>query len=415
MKMYDCIVVGGGFAGTAAALASARSGKKTLLLEQYNCLGGAACYDLVNPFMNFSTVVSENGEEHKLQLSAGIFNEILENLKRRNAMRASAFNEEELKLILNRMCEKSGVDVVFHAVVTDVQRSGNVLRSVSFSSFGKTYTASASMFIDASGDANLAEMAGCPYRLGREDSQCQPMTLCFRIIGIECDSIDRVHHDCNEVYLKAKESGKIKNPRENVLLFITTDKNAYHFNTTRVIRRNPTDPFDVTRAEFEAREQVFELFDLFREKIPYFANATLFSTGLQIGARESRMIDGEYVLNAEDIMSFTRFSDGIAACNYDIDIHSPDGAGTSHWYFPKGEYYTIPYRCLIPKGIKNLLVAGRCISVTHEAQASCRIMPVVCCIGEAAGTAAAMAVDDVRAVDTAELRKKLKANGAFVG
>ena len=147
-------------------------------------------------------------------------------------------------------------------------------------------------------------------------------------------------------------------------------------------------------------------------------NSFLMMTAPQIGVRESRMIVGEYVLKEADLRAFTKFDDGIAACNYDIDIHNPEGTGTSHYYFPEGEYYTIPYRSLIPKECSNMLVAGRCISSDHGAQASYRIMPVVCCIGEAAGTAIALASTDradVRYIDVRKLQDRLRSNGAFLG
>ena len=143
----------------------------------------------------------------------------------------------------------------------------------------------------------------------------------------------------------------------------------------------------------------------------------LISSGLRIGARESRMIDGLYTLTRDDITSFTKFPDGIAACNYDIDIHSPDGTGTSHWYFPDGCWYTVPYRCLVPKRSRNLLAAGRCVSCDHDAQASLRIMPVCCTLGEAAGTAAAICLregTDAAGVDTGLLRRELKDAGCVV-
>ena len=132
---------------------------------------------------------------------------------------------------------------------------------------------------------------------------------------------------------------------------------------------------------------------------------------MEIGVRESRMIEGEYVLTQEDLMACTKFEDGVVCCNYDIDIHNPEGSGTSHYFFEDGEYYTIPYRCLIPRGSRNLLVAGRCISSTHEAQASYRIMPVCCCLGEAAGIAAARCGKenaDVPDIDMRGYREELK-------
>ena len=141
-------------------------------------------------------------------------------------------------------------------------------------------------------------------------------------------------------------------------------------------------------------------------------------TAAEIGVRESRMIVGDYVLTERDCRACTKFEDAIAACNYDIDIHNPEGSGTSHYYFPEGEYYTIPYRSLIPKTVNNMLVAGRCISSDHGAQASYRIMPTVCCIGEAAGCAIALAVKDnisVRDINVKKLQDLLTKNGAFIG
>ena len=147
-------------------------------------------------------------------------------------------------------------------------------------------------------------------------------------------------------------------------------------------------------------------------------NSFLMMTASEIGVRESRMIVGDYVLTEQDCRAFKKFEDGIAACNYEIDIHNPEGTGTSHYFFPEGEYYTIPYRSLIPQKASNLLVAGRCISSDHGAQASYRIMPTVCCIGEAAGCAAGIAIADrvsVREVDVSKLQARLKSNGAFIG
>jgi hypothetical protein len=184
-----------------------------------------------------------------------------------------------------------------------------------------------------------------------------------------------------------------------------------------VVKKNPTDPADVTEAELLARRQVYEIYEFMKKHADGLENSFLMMTAAEIGVRESRMIVGDYVLTESDCRAFTKFEDGIAACNYDIDIHNPEGSGTSHYYFPEGEFYTIPYRSLIPTGVTNMLVAGRCISSDHGAQASYRIMPTVCCIGEAAGSAMALAIKDsipVREVNTDTLRANLKANGAFI-
>ena len=419
---YDVVVVGGGFAGVGAAIAAAREGKKVRLIEKYNALGGAAVYDLVNPFMRYWAWKDDTRKE-KIMLSAGIFAEIVDKIDEMGGFRdpgRTHFNDEYLKVILNRMALEAGVDLLYQTSVVGVKMNGKKIEAVTVSNVSGTYDICAEQFIDATGDANLAYLAGFPYKVGREsDGLCQPMTLCFRVANVDLTGTDyvSVKKEMNELYTALKEEGKISNPREDILMFRTTVDDIMHFNTTRVVKHDPTNAEDVTKAEIIAREQIFELYDILRDRIPAFKNSVLISSGIQIGVRESRMIVGEHTLNKDEMLAYTKFEDGIAACNYDIDIHSPDGAGTSHFYFPAGTYYTIPYGCLVPVESENLLVAGRCISTTHEAQASIRIMPTVCTIGEAAGVAAAIACEDkvgVKQVDVKKLRDTLHNKGAIV-
>ena len=330
----------------------------------------------------------------------------------------SVFNEEILKYVLNRMALESGVELLFQAYITGAERKGARIEAVHVSGVSGPKVFTAACFVDATGDANLAYLAGCPFRKGREsDGLCQPMTLCFRLGNIKTKSRADLIGRVNKLYKQFRAEGKIKNPREDVLVFNTVCDDIYHFNTARVIKRDPTDMFDVTQAEIEAREQIFEMVSFLRENFEEFSESVLLSTGMQIGVRESRMIDGEYTLTQDDLLACARFEDSIAVCNYDIDIHNPDGSGTSHYFFPVGSYYSIPYRCLVPKGTENLWVAGRCISVTHEAQASVRIMPTCCNLGEAAGTAAALAAADgvdSGSLDIRRLQARLRAKGAKI-
>ncbi len=280
-------------------------------------------------------------------------------------------------------------------------------------------TLKADYFIDATGDALLTHLADCPTTLGREgDHLCQPMTLCFRLGNVDVKKFFASKERLDKAHAAALAAGELTNPRENILVFKMPVDNVLHFNTTRVVKHDPTNPLEVSRAELIARDQVFEIYAFMKAHADGLEDSFLMSTAAEIGVRESRMIAGEYLLRESDCRAFTKFEDGIAACNYDIDIHNPEGTGTSHYYFPEGEYYTIPYRSLIPLSSSNLLVAGRCISCDHGAQASLRIMPTVCCIGEAAGTAIALAVRDgvsPREVKSDELRRTLTQNGAFVG
>lgn len=418
MKKYDLIVAGGGFSGFAAAYSAAREGLSVLLIEKTNALGGASNVNLVMPFMPYRTRVSEGSDEFYM-LSRGVLENIVGRMNELGFMNGIyGFNEEGFKIVLNRMAAEVNVELLFGATVTGASRSGGRIENVTVYARGKKLTLEADYFIDATGDANLIALSGFPFRVGREkDSLCQPMTLCFRLAGVDTENFWKEKVKINERYKALKAEGKLRNPREDILVFRTLVPGTLHFNTTRIVKRDPTDPFEVTKAEIEAREQVMETVNFLKENSESCKGAVLLSTAAEIGTRESRMIDGEYLLTGSEIKGCPRFEDSIAVCNYDIDIHNPEGSGTSHYYFPDGKYYEIPYRVLIPRGSENLLVAGRSVSVDHEAQASIRIMPTVCCLGEAAGTAVAVAKKhgtDVRNVDISELQRRLIENGAVI-
>jgi hypothetical protein len=240
------------------------------------------------------------------------------------------------------------------------------------------------------------------------------MTLCFRVGGIDKEKFMPNRDKMQALYKEWQAAGRIHNPRENVLTFRNYNAGVIHFNTTRVIRKSPTDPFAITEAEIEAREQVFEMMTFLRTAVVGCEHARLLSTAMHIGIRESRRVIGDYVLKLEDLTSLARFEDAIATSNYAIDIHNPNGSGTTWQEFEDGEWYEIPYRSLLPKGFENLLVAGRCISSTHEAQSSYRIMPYCAELGHAAGCAVALAKKSgktVRSVDVKALQSILRSEG----
>ena len=415
MKKYDVAVVGGGFAGTAAAIAAARSGAKVLLAEKGNSLGGAAVNCLVMPFMRYWTEI----DGKRVDLSAGIFSEINQKLKEAGAINGKDFLEEGLKFVLNDMVEKENIDILYHAYLFRVNSEKGNISSFTLATVGGEVEICADYYIDATGDAQLAFLSGCETTLGREsDHLCQPMTLCFRVGNADVDRFWSTRDKLNEKYKAALANGEFINPREDVLVFRTPIKNVLHFNTTRVVKKNPTNAFDLTEAEIIARKQVREIYDFMKKNAEGLENSFLMMTAPEIGVRESRKLVGEYVLTEQECRDCVKFEDAVVACNYDIDIHNPEGSGTSHHYFAPGTYYTIPYRCLQTKEYGNLLVAGRCISSDHGAQASYRIMPTVCCIGEAAGTAVGIAVKEnkgVKEISVKKLRDTLKANGAFIG
>lgn len=416
---YDLVVAGGGLSGVAAAVAASREGLRVLLVEKSGCLGGAISNNLVYPFMPYWTKQKAGDIVSKKYLSAGLFKEMKERHDRYvDDCKDHEFNSEYFKIVLDDMTAEAGVDVLFHSVIFGVTTEKRKISSVDITSKAQKITVEADFFIDATGDGELFCLAGCDFQLGREsDSLCQPMTTCFRMSGVDLDLFTEERPRLQELYKEKQARGEITNPRENILVFFGVGEDVLHFNTTRVVMLDPTNPFDVSKAEVTARKQIHELICFLKENSGAFNESALISVAVNIGVRESRKLKGVHILTGDELISCTRFEDSIALGNYDIDIHSPTGTGTSHRYFSDGEYYTIPYRSLLPKEYDNLLVAGRCISATHEAQASVRIMPICCCMGEAAGTAVSVVYNankNVHTIDIGLLRKKLEENGAVL-
>ena len=422
MKNYDLIVVGGGLSGVAAAISAAREGLCVLLIEKNSNLGGAASNCLINPFMKYLLKKQDDkGNTYYEQLNCGIFAVIVEKLRNLNALNESdlyavAFNNEYMKKVLEDLCEEFSVDLLYNTVLTGAEVSDGTVNSVTVYNKNGFFRLEADYFIDCTGDGDLCVAAGAKYRLGRdEDNLCQPMTLCFWISNVDMELFKKDRPKINEKYKEWQSEGKIKNPRENVLIFRHIAPGILHFNTTRIINLNPVDAWDLTRAQREARKQVFEMYDFLKENFESFRHSVLLLSAPEIGIRESRLIDGDYVYCLEDILSYRKFDDSVACGCYEVDIHNPSGTGTHLIYLKSDDYYTIPLRSLCPRGIKNLLVAGRCISSTHEAQSAYRIMPIVCNIGEGAGIAAALAYKrktEPRFVDIGELHELMNKYGA---
>jgi len=424
---YDVLVCGGGPSGIGAAVAAARNGADTLLVERYGFLGGMATAGLVNPFMPYFA-----GDE---QIIEGVFQEIIDRLAAKGGCggqeRCRAFDPEILKIVADEICLESGVKLLLHAFLSGARlggrgssRAGSAgaspsrLDSVQVTCKPREREIKARVYVDATGDADLAHLAGVPCEKGRgSDGLTQPMTLNFRIGGVELDRIPS-REEVTKLYLAARDEGRIDCPRNDMLYFTTTRDGEVHFNTTRVIHSDGTSAEDLTRAEIESRRQVAQIAGFLRQDVAGFERAYVQMTGTQIGVRETRRIVGEYVLTADDVLGARKFEDCIARGSYPVDIHDPDGGGTVLKHLQPGESYDIPYRCLVPLAVDNLLVAGRPISSTHEAHSSLRVMPIACAVGQAAGTAAALCVRDnvtPRALDTGLLQRTLVAQGANLG
>ncbi len=410
----DVVVVGGGPGGLCAAVSAAEEGARVALVERYGFLGGMATAGLVNPFMSYHA-----GEE---QINAGLFQRLIERLQdlggwTERPKARQAFDPRIMRFACDSMVAEAGVSLLLHCFLVDaVARDGEVLGGIIASKSG-LQTVKGRIFIDGSGDGDLAARAGAAYEKGRpEDGHSQPMTLCFRMVGVDEEAMPS-RDEINALYDAAKAAGEIDNPRENVLWFYTPRKGEIHFNTTRVVMHDATDALELTEAELIARRQVRQTVRFLQAKVAGFADAYVSEIAPQIGVRESRRIVGDYCLTEEDVLSARKFEDGIARGAYSIDIHNPAGTGTVIKRVPPGDAYDIPYRCLCPVGFSNLLVAGRPISSDHAAHSSHRVMPIAACNGEAAGVAAALCLSedcDIRGVDTARLRDMLKARGASI-
>lgn len=446
VQACDVLVIGGGNAGCAAAIAAARAGARVRLVERYGFLGGTATAAMVAPWMTYHAGTANASE----RVVGGLAQEIVERLVRVGASPGhvmdssdyvatiTPFDPEYHKWLLVEMCEEAGVAVLLHAVFLEPAMEDRRIAGAVFHTVGGRREIRAAVVIDATADAHVAAAAGVPWEIGNRDGLVQPMTMMFRLSHVDLDrtaaylrehpeeirtslqpreiTADRLTAVAGfwRAWREARAAGEVSIPREIVSFFRTPYSDEVVVNMTRATGLNPLDPDDLTRGEIETRRQVMELVRFFQTRLPGFERARLAATATQVGVRESRRILGEYRLTADDVLEARRFPDAIARSSYPIDIHNPKGEGTTTVRLPRGATYEIPYRCLVPLDIEGLLVAGRSISVTHDALASTRLTPTIMTIGQAAGTAAAMAARDgvlPRRVDTDALRASLVAQG----
>ena len=411
---YDVIVVGGGPGGIGAAVGCARAGADVLLVERYGFLGGGATAMMVNPLMPFSA-----GDR---QIIHGVLQDMIDRMtemKSYGSGRATrSFDTEAFKIAAEQLCLESGVDILFHSFLADVENKGNAVESIGIATKDGIKRLRARIYVDSTGDGDLAYLAGARIEKGRsQDGLAQPMTLCFRMAGVDMDRMES-RDKMTEEYVKAKAEGRIRCPREDILYFYVPQPGVVHFNQTRVIKHDAVDPESLTLAEIEARRQAWEISRWLVETIPGFEESYLQMSAPQIGVRESRRVIGEYLLTDEDLFSTRKFDDVIGCGSYPVDIHNPDGEGTVIKHIKKGEWYDIPYRSLVPLDLTNLIIGGRCISSTHEAHSAIRVMPIVFAIGQAAGVAAAQcskASVMPKDLDVPMLQKELMRQGATLG
>ena len=443
MKEFDVLVAGAGASGMCAAIAAAREGQRVLLLEKSGILGGTNTQSLVCPLMGFHA--------EGIQVVRGIAQEIVDRLEKAGGTLGhipdplgvtatiTPIEPELLKQVYFDMVrQEPNITLLLHTFITGVSRDKNRIQSVSAVHKGGSSSFSARVVIDATGDGDLAWAAGVKCAQGRaSDGFAQPMTLVMKIGGVDLKKVRSAMKAHPEQFIlrkdaldipytavsgyfdavaRARQRGDLTLPRDRVLFFQGIREGEVVVNMSRVVKRRGTDAAELSLAEAEGRAQADEILAFLKKDIDGFRGAYLVETGSAIGVRESRHIEGKYTLTDRDILNGEQFEDAVAMCGFPIDIHDPLGKEL-HWTkTDTAGCYDVPYRVMLPEGIENLLVTGRCVSATHEAAASVRITPTAMALGEAAGIAAAMAADgNAAGVDTAALREKIKEKGGVPG
>lgn len=459
----DITVVGGGLAGASAAIAAAREGKKVLLIESSGCLGGMATNGHVSPL---DATRDRNGHPF-----GGIGREIIEEMRKAQVQYGYAestdkrFGPHLLKWVLLRLAVESGVNMLFHATLLDATVENDEIRYILVSTKSGIQAVKSKVFIDATGDADLVARSGEEFILGTESNAdeilkstgynqmhyetpdkkldnyenkkvtcaVQPCSIMFTMCDVDMSKDPLQWNNkllkfgdlpvTKEEFQKLPYAGTtgfeengdlIPLPQGRILFFRTGRPNEVQVNMSRIVGVNVTDAVELSDAEVKAQLQVMYLVDFLKRFVPGFENSRLLESGNTLGIREARRLVGKYVLRGTDAIYCVRFDDDVACGSYMIDIHDPFGKRKAIGGDLQGSCYGIPYRSLVPKTIKNLLVCGRCISSDHVAHASTRIQGTCCMTGQAAGTAATISVSSGKAVgdiDVKALIALLETNG----
>jgi len=441
-KKYDVIVAGGGPSGVVAAIAAARLNVRVLLIERYGFLGGNATIGL--PLLGFHDASGK-------QIIKGIAQEFVDRLidiggspghvpvNAGHMATITPVDPEAVKLISQEMVLQEGADLLLHTWVSSVDVIDNNIKQLHIVNKSGPQILKGSIYIDATGDGDIAAEAGVPYSLGDENKQCQPMTLMFAMANVNIEKVSKYIN--KEICLNPNIEGNNKFARilhlagdfgswdkfinkeklfshnEHKMWIIPIQEGRVYINTIKVTK-NSTNAAELTEAEITGRREAFRIANFLNRYIPGFEKAYISTTAHQIGIRESRRINGLYRLNKEDIIEGRKFYDAVVYNGYPVDMHDTNGQGSSFSYVKNKGFYQIPYRCLLPQKINNLIVTGRCISSTREAMSSARVMAPCMGLGQAAGVAAALSYKSQKRpsqINISNLKEVLKKQQAFLG
>ena len=446
-KQYACdvLVVGGGVAGISAACCAARGGVSVILVERAGCLGGTASVGLVGPFMSafdplgkqqvirgfldefVSRMAEKGGAIHPKDCHGG---DSYSAYRTNGHIGVTPFDPECLKETAEELCEQYHVKLLYHMLLVSCESDGGSIKKAYFATKNGIYEISAKVFIDCTGDADLTVLAGAETVYGDKTGNTQVSSLFFTIDGVDRDRVQafvdqypesthKRQRYLEDIVEKAHADGTFPSGRSRVSVFEGMN-GIWRVNMTQYDEpANLIDPEDVTAAEVACRKQIQPLMKFLSENVPGFEHIRLLCSANALGIRESRRIVGEYTLTIDDMASSTRFEDAICTVGSAVDFHGTakaDGSYNGAYYVTGNACAEIPFRSLLPKNTVNLAVAGRCLSADQFAHSAVRVMPPCIAMGQAAGTAAAMAVrngQELRKINIKELRAQLVADGVY--
>jgi hypothetical protein len=427
---YEVAVLGGGPAGIAASVAAARAGRRTLLIERYGFLGGMGTAAGVTNFCGLHANVY--GEMHRVV--QGIASDLLDRIDRLGGLNAphlilgkilaQAYDTAAYKIAADDLLLSHNVDILFHALGAGVaMHDDRRINALVVETKAGRQAIGADIFIDCSGDGDLAAWAGAPFEVGDNAGSMLYPSMMFRLNGIDPEKAGEAWRTIPALMEKAEAAGTHHFPRKAAIVRPQRSPIEWRVNFTQLARADGTainglEPDDLTRGEIDGRRQAINAFNFLRS-VPGFEKSYIVDLPPQLGIRETRRVIGGYMLDGDDVLGCASFEDSIGVNGWPMESHV---AGDVIFKFPpipqSRGFNELPYRMLVPESIDNLLVAGRCASMTHDGQSAARVSGACFAMGEAAGTAAALALDGnamPRDIAVAKLQSQLNEQGAFIG